>query len=68
MFLGVTCGAKLIGQLPPPPPVPQRDRHGPLGVGLADDVAVELGNDLPGRQLGLVLWHGNSSTVKLLLV
>ena len=70
MFLGVTCGAKLVGELPAPPAVPQGDRHGPLGVGLADDVAIELGDDLPGRQLalGLLIWHGSSSTVRFVLV
>ena len=68
--LGRDLGPQIIGQLPAPPAVAQGDGHGPLGVGLADDVAVQLGDDLPGRQLalGLVLWHGNSSTVKLLFV
>src|SRR5438552_3899801 len=44
----------LLGQirrrLLPPHPVAQRDRHGPLGRVLADDVLVELGDDLPRRQ------------------
>ena len=60
MFLGVTCAAQLLGQLPPPPAIPQGDRHGPLGLGLADDVAVELGDDLARGQVA----HGSSSTVR----
>ena len=63
--LGRDLGAQLVGKLPPPPAVAQGDRDGPLGVGLADDVAVQLGDDLPGRQLGLVLRHGSSSTLGL---
>ena len=62
--LGRDLPAQLVGKLPAPPAVPQRDRHGPLGVGLADDVAVELGDDLPGRQV----WHGSSSTVRFSFV
>ena len=63
--LGRDLRREVVGQLPPPPPIAQGDRHGPLGVGLADDVAVQLGDDLPGGQLGLVLRHGNSSTLGL---
>ena len=37
-------------QLLPPHAVAQRDRHGALGRGLADDVLVELGDDLARRQ------------------
>ena len=37
--------------LTPTPPVPESDRHGLLGVVLADDVLVELRHDLPGRQI-----------------
>ncbi len=33
----------------PPPAVANRDRDGPFGVVLADDVAIELGDDLSGR-------------------
>ncbi len=49
--LGRDLLAQVVGELPAPPAVPQRDRDGPLGVGLADDVAVQLGDDLAGRQL-----------------
>ena len=72
MFLGVTCCAQIVGELPAPPAVAQGDRHGPLGIGLADDVAVQLGHGLPGRQLtfalGLMVWHGSSSTVRFTFV
>ena len=37
--------AQLVVELQPPPAVAQRDRDRALGVGLADDEAVELGND-----------------------
>ena len=39
----------LGGQLLPPHPVAQRDRDGALRLVLADDVLVELGDDLPRR-------------------
>src|SRR5690606_41033231 len=39
-----------LGQLLAAPAVAQGDGDGALGVGLADDVAVELGDDLAGRQ------------------
>ena len=39
-------------QLLAPPAVAQRDGHRALGVVLADDVAVELGDDLAGREGG----------------
>ena len=51
--LGRHLPAQVLGELPAPPPVPQRDRDGALGVGLAHDVAVQLGDDLAGRQLAL---------------
>ena len=68
--LGRDLLAQLFGELPPPPAIAQGDRHGPLGLGLADDVAVQLGDDLAGGQLafGLVFWHGSSSTVRFELV
>ncbi len=47
-----------------PPAIAQRDRHGALGVVLADDVAVEFGNDLAGRKIG----HSRLSSVTLVLV
>ena len=66
--LGRDLLAQFVGKLPAPPAVAQRDRDGPLGVGLAHDVAVQLGHGLPGRQLtfalGLTIWHGSSSTVR----
>ncbi len=42
--------AQLGRQVLPAPPVSQGHRHGALGALLADDVAVELGDDLDGRQ------------------
>ncbi len=62
MFLGVTWRRRSSGSCLPPPPIAQGNRHGPLGVGLADDVAVQLGDDLAGGQLGLGFRHGNTST------
>ena len=44
--------AKAAGELQPPPAVTQRDRHRALGVGLADDEAVEFGDDFTGRKVG----------------
>ena len=41
-------------QLQPPPTVAQRDCDRALGIGLADDEAVELGNDFAGREVGHV--------------
>ena len=41
---------QLRRQLLAPHAVAQRDRHGALGRGLADDVLVELGDDLSRRQ------------------
>ncbi len=54
-------GAHLLGQLLPPPAIADRDRHGPLGGGLADDVAIELGDDLARRQVS----HASSSTTNV---
>ena len=56
-------------QLLAPRPVAQRDRHRALGLGLPDDVLVELGDDLTRgervgeclRFLGKVNSHYNSS-------
>jgi len=39
-------------ELQPPPAVAQRDGDRPLGVGLADDEAVEFGNDFTGGEVG----------------
>jgi hypothetical protein len=33
------------------PAIAQCDGNGTLGVVLADDIFVELGNDLPGREI-----------------
>ena len=50
MFFGATSSASSGWQLLPAHAVAQRDRHGALGGRLADDVLVELGDDLPRRQ------------------
>ena len=44
--------AQIAGELQPPPAVAQRDRDRALGVGLADDEAVEFGYDFAGRKVG----------------
>ena len=41
-------------ELQPPPAVAQRDRDGALGVVLADDEAVEFGDDFAGGEVGHV--------------
>ena len=46
MFLGVISLAQRLVDLLAAPAVAQRDRDGALGVGLADDVLVEFGDDL----------------------
>ena len=60
-------GRHLLAQRPvellPPPAVAQRDGDGALGVVLADDVAVEFGDDFAGRKgvmmcLGLIVVGG----------
>jgi hypothetical protein len=53
--LGQHLLAQGAGQLQPPPAVAQRDGHRALGIGLADDEAVEFGNDLTGRKIS----HGS---------
>ena len=50
MFFGATSSASSGGQLLPAQAVAQRDRDRALGLGLADDVLVELGDDLARRQ------------------
>ena len=47
--------AQRAGELQPPPAIAQRDRDGALGVGLADDEAVEFGDDFAGGEVG----HGS---------
>ena len=63
MFFRHHLLAHLAGQLLAAPTVAQRDGDGALGLLLADDVAVELGNDLAGEKSGHVLcctraWRG----------
>ena len=53
--LRVDLVANVVGQLLAPPAVAQRDGDGALGVGLADDEAVELGDDLAGGEFGHVV-------------
>ena len=50
--LGQHLLAQLVVELQPPPAVAQRDRDRALGVGLADDEAVELGDDFAGGEVG----------------
>ena len=52
--LRVDLVADVVGQLLAPPAVAQRHGDGALGVGLADDEAVELGDDLAGGEVGHV--------------
>ena len=52
--LGQHLLAHLLVELQSPPAVAQRDRDRALGVGLADDEAVELGNDFAGGEVGHV--------------
>ena len=52
MFLGSTSSRIGPVELLAAPAVAQRDGDGALGVVLADDVAVELGDDLAGRKGG----------------
>ena len=52
--------AQAAGELQPPPAVAQRDRYRALGVALADDEAVEFGNDFTGGEVG----HGSLARFK----
>jgi hypothetical protein len=61
MFLVVTHGRV---ELHAAPAVAQGDGDGALGLVLADDVAVELADDLAGGQFG----HQSSSMTRLRLV
>ncbi len=47
--------AQLVVELQTPPAVAQRDGDRALGVVLADDIAVEFGNDFAGGEVGHVL-------------
>ena len=49
--LGQHFFAQTAIELLPPPAVAQRDGDRALGVGLADDEAVEFGNDFAGREV-----------------
>ena len=49
MFFGAISSRRSLGDLLPAPAVAQRDRDRALGLALADDVAVELGDDLARR-------------------
>ena len=59
--------AQLGRHAQPPPAVAQRDGHGALGVALADDVAVELGDDLARRE-GADVAHGSVTSDTLSFV
>src|SRR5262249_7178304 len=51
--------AQLFGHALAPPAVAQRYRHRLLGLGVADDEAVELGDDLARGELG----HGSAQPI-----
>ena len=55
MFLGVTSWRNSGVELLPPPAIADGDGDGPLGRVLADDVAIEFGDDL---SRGQVVSHG----------
>src|SRR6202043_1182524 len=57
--------AQPLVELQPAPAVAKRDRHRALGVGLADDEAIEFGNDFAGGKVGHAC---NVSMVTLRLV
>ena len=50
MFFGITSSRICAFELLAAPAVAQRDGDGALGVVLADDVAVEFGDDLAGGE------------------
>ena len=64
MFLGAISPRISGGKLLPAPAIANGDGHGPLGVVLADDVPVQLGDDLSRRQVA----HGSSSTMMWVFV
>ena len=51
--LGQHLVAQLGRQLLAPPAVAQGHRHGALGVGLADNVPVQLGDDFARTEIGI---------------
>src|SRR4030095_10709738 len=53
--LGQHLLAQPIIELEATPAIAQRDRDRTLGIALADNVAVELGNNLAGREFGHAL-------------
>ena len=61
--LGQDLLAQVVVQLQAPPAVPQRDGDGALGVLLADDEAVQLGDDLARGEAG----HRDSMVTVLLV-
>ena len=52
MLFGRDLVADRLGRALPAPPIAERDGDGLLRVGLADDVAIELGDDLTRREVG----------------
>ena len=66
--LGQHLLAHVAGELLAAPAVAQRDGDGALGVVLADDVAVEFGDDLPGRECSHRVRPPNSSDSSVTLV
>ena len=52
MLFGEISSRIAFGRALPAPAIAQRDGDGLLRVGLADDVAIELGDDLTRRQVG----------------
>src|SRR5215831_10202373 len=60
--------AQLLVELQPPPAVAQRDCDRALGVALADDEAVQLGDDLAGGKVGhsAVMWSLRQATATVL--
>jgi len=60
MFFGETSWRMSSG----PPAVAHRHGHGPLRLVLADDVAIQVGDDFPRGQVA----HASSSTTRCSLV
>jgi len=65
--LGRDLLAELFGYLLPAPTVSQLHRHCALGLALAHDVAIELGDDFTGCKAAQ-LFHGTVTTLMLSLV
>ena len=63
--LGRDLAPHVVGQPLAAVAVAHRDRHGALGVGLADDVAVELGDDLARGEVLGILHSDSTSTLSL---